>query len=404
MHSISELRLQKEPKRAAIRKFAFFKEVLVEQLEQSLLNEFKNHTLDLKSIRRIAVMRMSAMGDCILLQPTVLRILKHCPHVEIDWFIDKAWASLFPKIERLNLIPIPKPRSIKDYLTLKNTVFNQEYDILLAMQASFRSNLMYTFIKAPLKIGFDKKRARDGQWLWTNARIQAGEDHLCDGFARFADALNIPEEPKLWNIVTAESNELPDVINQTVETGRPIIGILPAASKLERTPEPSFWAAFLESWKEQLEPGRIEPLFVILGGPSATEAELAQDILNINAGSVDMLNFAGKTSLPVLAGIIKQLQVLISPDSGPAHLANALHTPVIGLYAVAPSKLSGPYNFRHLTFDCYEEAVEKYLGLSVENTKWGTRVHNRAAMSLIEPSAVVARTLEVLKVAGVPVE
>ena len=193
MHSISELRLQKEPKRAAIRKFAFFKEVLVEQLEQSLLNEFKNHTLDLKSIRRIAVMRMSAMGDCILLQPTILRILKHCPHVEIDWFIDKAWASLFPKIERLNLIPIPKPRSIKDYLTLKNTVFNQEYDILLAMQASFRSNLMYTFIKAPLKIGFDKKRARDGQWLWTNARIQAGEDHLCDGFARFADALNIPE-------------------------------------------------------------------------------------------------------------------------------------------------------------------------------------------------------------------
>ncbi len=358
-------------------------------------NLIKNNSLNLHLFKSMAVVRLSAMGDCILLQPTLLRILKHCPSLEIDWYIDRNWAPLFPKVDRLNLIPISKPKKLKDYFELKKQYFHKQYDVLLAMQASLRSNFLYSFINAPLKIGFDKQRAKDGQFLWTNAHIQAGEDHLCDGFARFADVLGIPAEAKTWNIASAGSDSLPPAIKTAIEQKRILIGINPAASKLERTPIVEFWTRLFEYWKE-LSTLDVDPIFVIMGGPSKLEADLAQQIMLQNSTGLEILNFVGKTNLLELSELLKQMHCLISPDSGPVHLANALGTPVVGLYAVAPSKLSGPYNYQHLTFDRYPEALVIFKKTELNEVKWGTRVHNRDAMNLINPYDVAQRVLQLL--------
>ena len=79
-------------------------------------------------IRHLVVIRLSAMGDCILVQPTLLRILSALPEVEIDWFMDKSWAALFPAIDRLNIIAIDKPKTIHDYLALRKKYFHISED------------------------------------------------------------------------------------------------------------------------------------------------------------------------------------------------------------------------------------------------------------------------------------
>ena len=349
------------------------------------------------SPRRIALMRLSAMGDCILLHPIALQILKHFPDAEIDWFMDPAWVSLFPRVGRLNIVPFKKPRGLRDLRSARQCLSARSYDVVLAMQASLRANVLYSFFHAPLKIGFDKRRARDGQWLWTNHKIQAGDDHLLDGFARFADVLGVPREAPVWNLAGAARDDFSPELSAVFDRA-PVVGILPAASKLERTPTPAFWQKLLQAFAHKSTDRPLHATTVLLlGGPSVLEKDLAREILAGEVEGLNVINLVGKTSLYLLSGILRELNCLVSPDSGPAHMANAHKTSVIGLYGVAPSKLSGPYNNMDLVFDVYQRGVEQFLGKGIGDVKWGERVHNRAVMDMINPDEVADRLISVLE-------
>jgi heptosyltransferase I len=83
--------------------------------------------------------------------------------------------------------------------------------------------------------------------------------------------------------------------------------------------------------------------------------------------------------------------VVISPDSGPAHLASALGTPVIGLYAATPSKRSGPYNSLGLCVDKYTEAAQKFRHKKPEDLRWGQGIEYPGVMDLIGTREVMEK-------------
>ncbi|HSS64044.1 MAG TPA: glycosyltransferase family 9 protein, partial [Gammaproteobacteria bacterium] len=76
------------------------------------------------------------------------------------------------------------------------------------------------------------------------------------------------------------------------------------------------------------------------------------------------------------------------PDSGPAHMATAAGTPVIGLYASSNPDRTGPYLSRGLTVNMYPDAVQQFLGKSVDDIRWGRRVRDPRAMGLIRLASV----------------
>ena len=82
---------------------------------------------------------------------------------------------------------------------------------------------------------------------------------------------------------------------------------------------------------------------------------------------------------------------MITPDSGPAHVASALGTPVIGLYAATWSRRSGPYNSLNLCVDRFEEAARKFRGKPPEELRWGTRIEEEGVMDLVRPEDVIER-------------
>ena len=89
--------------------------------------------------------------------------------------------------------------------------------------------------------------------------------------------------------------------------------------------------------------------------------------------------------------MIASSDLVICPDSGPAHIATAMGTPVIGLYATSNPARTGPYNSQDLTVNRYPDAISRYLGKNVRDLRWGERVRHPDAMDLIGVSDVTEK-------------
>jgi len=98
---------------------------------------------------------------------------------------------------------------------------------------------------------------------------------------------------------------------------------------------------------------------------------------------VPVTNIAGQDTLKQLLCLLQAVDLVISPDSGPLHMAGSVKTPVIGLLAASNFNRSGSYQFPELTVDKYPEACEKFLGKKVSEVKWGTKTEFPGAMDLI---------------------
>jgi heptosyltransferase I len=133
---------------------------------------------------------------------------------------------------------------------------------------------------------------------------------------------------------------------------------------------------------------------VLTGGPSMEERTMAERIVELCQHKP--LNLVGQTSLGELTALLKLAKAVLAPDTGPAHIASALGTPVIGLYAATNPQRAGPYNFMQYVVNQYPQALEKYNGVSVDDAPWGTRVRNDECMSLIRTEYVIEMVERVL--------
>ena len=97
----------------------------------------------------------------------------------------------------------------------------------------------------------------------------------------------------------------------------------------------------------------------------------------------------GKTNLQELCGIVKKCQFYIGPDSGTMHIASMFAKPTIGLFATSNPKRTGPYQNQKYIINKYNEALETYMNTCEDNVRWGTRVRNKSAMSLISIDHVI---------------
>ena len=111
----------------------------------------------------------------------------------------------------------------------------------------------------------------------------------------------------------------------------------------------------------------------------------------------EVLSLVGKDTLEQLIGLLNRAQVVLSPDSGPAHLANAVGTKVIGLYACTWSKRSGPYNFLEMCIDKYDEAALSHMNKKAEELTWGKKIELPGVMDTITVKEVCTKLDEVMQ-------
>ena len=126
------------------------------------------------------------------------------------------------------------------------------------------------------------------------------------------------------------------------------------------------------------------------------EREFGRTVLRWIARPTRVLDLIGQTTPRQLAAILARTRALVAPDTGPVHIATAMGTPVVGLYAVARPELTGPYNSQHLVVNRFPEAVRTILAKEVGEVSWKTRVKSPRAMELITVEDVLKKLEQVL--------
>lgn len=329
---------------------------------------------------KICLLRFSALGDLSHVVPLIRALHQHSPGIQIDWIIDPKAQALIPAIPGLRLIPFNKNHGWRGLLNLRQTLSNERYDKLLLLQTSTRANLISTVIKARQRIGWDNARAREGQTLVKNARIEeAPPQHQVQGFLAFARYLGVAVNEPYWGLSIDAAAA--DFAAQNLPGNQPTLVISPCSSHSLRNWQPQRYAQVAD-WIQQMHGWRV----AIIGGPSGIEQSMALSIEQ--HAKAPMLNLVGKDTLPQMLALLNRADAIVAPDSGPLHWANALGKPVVGLYAATWSQRSGPYNSLDLCVDHFAEAASQYRGCEPQDLRWGTRIEKPGVMDLVSVDAV----------------
>jgi heptosyltransferase I len=258
-----------------------------------------------------------------------------------------------------------------------------------------RANVVSLFVRAKVRLGFDRARARDRQWLFTNKEIPAkSRQHVMDSFFGFIEALGLNERNMRWDIPIPESDR--EVAGNLVGDRRPLCVISPCSNQRFRNFRN--WSA--ENYIALVN--RLHAAFdanvILTGGPTDYERDYGRQIES--GANFEIANLIGRTSLKQLLAIIESADLLICPDSGPGHMATAVGTPVVGLFATTNRHRAAPYFSQDLIVDEYPQAVRREYGKSVDEMRWGLRVRDPNAMNLIQVDSVIDKAAMVLKPPG----
>ncbi|MEZ9666686.1 glycosyltransferase family 9 protein [Vibrio breoganii] len=338
-------------------------------------------TLFKSAPKSLCVLRLSAIGDVCNTIAVVQSIQQQWPETQITWVTGKIEAQLLKSISGIEVIVFDKSRGWKAYTHLWKQLKGQRFDALLHMQYAIRASVATLGIKARYKLGFDNVRSQDFQTFFTNVKVPSPDSmHVLDGLRAFASELGVQNTSPVWNLQYLKSDL--DWANNYLQAKKRNLVIVPAASKDYKNWTVSGYAkvvehAYRNGWN-----------ILLAGSPAKNEVELAERLED--ALSIPVTNLVGKSSLLQLLALLDKTDLVIAPDTGPTHMANAMNTPVIGLYAHHNPERTGPYQFREYVVSVYAEAIQKETNCSLDELSWRSRVKDKDAMQQIAADDVIA--------------
>ena len=329
----------------------------------------------------ICILRLSAIGDCCHALALVRVIQREWPQTRITWITGKIEATLFADLPGVEVIPFDKSKGWRGYRDLWQTLKGRRFDALLHLQAAMRASIATLGIKAKVKLGFDRERASDGQWLFTNHRVPSpASPHVLDGFLAFAKELGIKDLTPDWQLPISAEHQ---AWAKEKIGGKPTLLICAAASKAFKNWTAAGYAALADHAADK------GFQVYLCGGPARLERDLAAEIQRLSQSKPEDL--VGQTSLKQLLALIGEASLVLAPDTGPAHMATLVGTPVIGLYAHHNPERTGPYHCRDYVVSVYAPMIEAKLGKPVAELPWRSRLKDDNAMQQITPERVIAQ-------------
>jgi heptosyltransferase I len=328
----------------------------------------------------ICIFRLSALGDATHVLPVIRQLQNHWPETSITWIVGKLENRLMAGLTGVELIVFDKRGGWTAIQSLREQLHKRHFDILLQMQVAARANLLSRLVHAPVRLGWNRSRSRDFHHWFINQQVaEVPQQHQVEGFLEFTKALGLPASPPVWNLPVSEEARI--WASTWIKRGRPNIVISPCSSHPLRNWKAENYAEIADFATQQLGAN-----IILSGGPSKLETDMGDAIEQ--QMHHECTNLVAKDTLEQSKALLQATDLLISPDSGPVHIANALGTPVLGLYAATWAKRSGPYNSLEWCVDSFPEAALQFRGKNAEELRWGTRIEVPGVMDLVTTDQV----------------
>jgi heptosyltransferase I len=330
----------------------------------------------------ICLLRTSAIGDVTHVVPLLRTLQRAWPSTSITWIVGKLERKLVGDLPEVEFITFDKAAGWAGMRAVHAALRGRRFDALLQMQVALRSNLLSLGIKANRRIGYDPARSKDLHGLFINDRISARTgEHVLDAIGSFCEPLGLKQTQVRWGI------PIPDEAHawaaEQLPGDTPTLLVSPTSSHALRNWRAERYATVMEhaaarGWRVAL-----------VGGPSADERAMADAVLA--ACQHAPLDLTGKDTLKRLLALLSRAQLVLTPDSGPMHMANSVGTKVLGLHAASNPDRSGPYSDRRWCVNKYDAAARKFLGQPASELAWGSKIERHGVMDLIGVDDVIER-------------
>jgi heptosyltransferase I len=294
---------------------------------------------------------LSAVGDAVHVLPVVTALKRPDPTCHITWVLQPAPASLVrghPAVDEI--LVFDRRRGWRAFAEMRHAFAGRRFDLTLGLQDYLKAGILTRLTGAPIRLGYDRARARDLTWLFTNRHLPPHPpQHIQDEYLEFVAALGIAPHPVEWGL-GPWPHERQWQAELRARFDRPIAALVIGSSRPEKDWLPERWAEVADvlAHEHGLHP-------VLVGGRSPREVETERRILERARSAPTSLLDSG---LRRLVGILDTSALVISLDTGPLHMAVALDRPVVSLIGYSNPRRTGPYRkFQDLIVNAYGETV-----------------------------------------------
>lgn len=300
--------------------------------------------------REIALVRLSALGDVIHALPVATALKRAYPDSRLTWVIQPLPYRLLhnhPAIDEFLLYRRWRGWSAwRSMVEVVRDLRARRYDLVIDLQTAFKAGLITGLLRSPVKLGLDRARAPELNWLFSTHRLPPRPmGHFMAENLEFLEFLGVDPYPLEWGLRFTEE-ELEQQRAFFEKMGGPVCAVVVGTSWPEKD-----W--FAERYARLVDALALDYGFrcVLVGGPSEAERAMAERVRALaGVAPEDALGDDVRRLAYLLAGS----RLVISPDTGPLHMARALDVPVVGLYGYTNPKRCGPFGkFEDLVVDGY---------------------------------------------------
>ena len=343
-------------------------------------------------LREICLIRLSALGDVAHAVPLVKTLQQVCPNARLTWIIGSKEIGLVERLDGVRFVVYDKSRNLRSFLRIRQQLKPIYFDALILAQTSARANLLSLAVQAKRRIGFGRPYAAEGHHLFIQESIPlAPKTHQAEAVYAFAPYLL--DQPHL-TLAQADrripvGDEARAYASKYQPTAKHAVLISPCSSHPLRNWTAQGYAAVAD-WIVSVAHRPV----ILVGGPSTQEMAMGQAIES--AMTQPVTNLIGQDTLEQALAMFERACILITPDSGPAHIADSYGTSVVGLYAATRVASSGPWASQSSCVDAFSTAAKTFTGREPEQLKWNARIEKPGVMSVIEPAQVIEKLASLL--------
>ena len=281
---------------------------------------------------KIAIVKLSALGDIIHAMIVLQFIKKNYPESEIDWFVDKRFFGILgnnPHINQIHLVNLKSVNKSKSLFLLWKELRKirklGKYDLVIDMQGLIKSALVARMIPSDITLGFDKESLRErlaAIFYNQTYKINYAENVIERNLSLVSYALKFSIDKEDISRKETFLFSRKEYIFNDISIKTKNIVLIPGASY----PSKCYPMQKCVELTKQ-----IEANFLIIWG-NEKERIIANEIKNLSP----QIHVVKKLSFDGLISLISQVDLVVGPDTGPTHMAWALNIPSITLFGPTP--------------------------------------------------------------------